>query len=118
MGIPQGRTSTIMRETAELSNAIWLPHVILPTQLSVSRISPELELMRAVLLDALDCIRRGDRALAGHKGLTGPSVQDAAITWMQSTRCSYLYDFEYICEVLCLDASAVRAAVLPVRNGV
>jgi len=82
------------------------PNVIFPSQHLRARkpLAPEQRLMIAVVQDAIECIdkyrfatdRRGQQAF------------DEVTQWLGAKETDWPYSFESICEVLGLDAKAVR----------
>ena len=67
----------------------------------------ERALMRAVLLDAVDCVAasRGRR----------PAWATDARAWLDSRDRDWPYAFERVCDTLGMDAAAIRRDVLDVR---
>jgi hypothetical protein len=80
--------------------------VILPSQYFVrrGRSAPERRLMVAVLQDAIECIERHRCA----KDRRRQRLFDEVRQWLLSEQTDWLYSFARICEVLDLDANAVR----------
>ena len=82
------------------------PQVILPSQWFARPdiVMPERGLMMAVLADAVRCILK-------YRSLAEPRAEQdfvEAQDWLLSDDQSWPYSFEHICEVLTLDAAAVR----------
>ena len=82
------------------------PNVILPSQYFGARkpLAPEQRLMIAVVQDAINCI-------AKYRFATDPrgrQLFDEVTQWLGATETGWPYSFESICEVLGLDANAVR----------
>src|SRR5262245_8156551 len=97
----------------EFESALFVPDVILPSQISVdarwaSDMSGPVALMLAVLADAVRCIERGNwRRHAGNR----KQAAEAA-TWVLSDSREWPFAFASICDVLGLDVGAVRARLL------
>jgi hypothetical protein len=85
---------------------ILQPNVILPSQDVRARkpLTPEQRLMIAVLRDAINCLEKY-RFATNYRGrrLFGEVTQ-----WLGARDGAWPYSFESICEVLGLDANAVR----------
>lgn len=88
------------QRAAEPSASVTHPDVLLPSQYFGSRRmeTPEHRLMIAVLLDALDCIRK-------HRD---QRLFDEAKHWFLADETEWPYSFEQICAALDLDADDVR----------
>jgi hypothetical protein len=81
--------------------------IILPSQHFVphhGRRAPERRLMIAVLQDAIECIEKHRLARGGPR----QRLFNEVAQWLLSEQTDWLYSFERICEVLDLDANAVR----------
>lgn len=84
------------------------PDIILPSQYVPRRtLTPEHELMIAVLQDAIDCVAK-NRDAKDHRGRR---LFDEATQWFLAEETDWPYSFESICAVLDLDANAVRRAL-------
>ena len=91
------------------------PDIILPSQYvgPHRRLTPEHELMIAVLQDAIECVAKHRHA----RDYRGRRLFDEATQWLLAKESNWPYSFECICAVLDLDANAVRRSVhLPERN--
>jgi hypothetical protein len=100
-----------------MSNVIEMtlfePEVVLPAQLSWGarcdgNTSGARALMLAVLEDAMLCIERGRRR---RHPLTRRLAAEAE-TWMRSDSREWLFSFASICDVLGIDADALRVRIL------
>ena len=82
------------------------PNVILPSQHFGARkpLAPEQRLMIAVVQDAINCIEKY-RFATGHRGRR---LFDEVTKWLGAKETDWPYSFESICQVLGLDADAVR----------
>ena len=82
------------------------PHVILPSQFFEprGRLTPEHRLRMAVLGDAIRCVGKYRFAT----GARGQRRFHEVMRWLISDETDWPYSFEGICEVLDLDANAVR----------
>jgi hypothetical protein len=109
--IPQ---SLLDKEEDAMSNehesTLFEPEVILPGQLSLGArcdgsTSGARALMSAVLADAMLCIERGRR----RRHHRTRQLAAEAETWMRSDCRDWLYSFANICDVLGIDADALRA---------
>ncbi len=91
---------------AEISPDITQPLLILPAQFfnSPDISTPERGLMRAVLGDALRCIEK----YRFQKDERAVQEFDEAQNWLYADEPDWPYSFEHICDVLALDANAVR----------
>ncbi len=80
--------------------------IILPPQYfrASTKLAPELRLMMAVLEDAIDCITKY-RSAADREGRR---IFDEEQQWLYSEESQWLYSFGSMCDVLDLDAEAVR----------
>jgi hypothetical protein len=91
----------------------WADDVLLPEQffgprVGVSAVRPEVALMQAVLEEAMVCLQ-------GHFGLMGRRgrrLAQEAEAWFLSEDAHWPFAFISICEVLNLEPTAVRAALL------
>ena len=94
------------RNLSGFPGGLLQPRIILPSQLFGAHKPqlPELRLMIAVVQDAIHCIEKY-RFATDRRGrrLFGEVTQ-----WFSARESSWPYSFESICEVLRLDASAVR----------
>ena len=82
------------------------PNVILPSQHFGARtpLAPEQRLMIAVVQDAINCIEKY-RFATDHRGRR---LFREVTQWLGAKATGWPYSFEAICEVLGLDANAVR----------
>jgi hypothetical protein len=89
--------------------AVVYPDVVLPAQQSarVRHLTPERRLMIAVLDDAIQCVMKYRSATDGPGRRQFVEESD----WLLSTDDRWPYSFECICDVLNLDAGAVRAGL-------
>ncbi len=88
----------------------WEPVVILPSQVcdrSACTRSPEIALVVAMIEDALQCILRNTGALHGRHRR---EFVDAC-NWVCSDRRDWPFAFANVCDMLGLDAAAVRQSV-------
>jgi len=99
----------LLLETSDDAESNHHPRGVLGTE---SRGAPEtgpLLLMRAVLRDAILCLQ-GQAPDVPAK--LRPRAAVEARRWVQSRRAGYAFSFESICDVLGLDAQALRARLL------
>ena len=91
---------------AEVPIGMVQPHVILPSQYfeSRARLTPEHRLRMAVLDDAIQCVHKYRFATNAQ----GQRRFHEVMRWLLSDETDWPYSFEGICEVLDLDANAVR----------
>jgi len=90
-----------------VSNRLWEPTVVLPAQLTplpAARRCPEIRLVAAMLEDAIHCVLRNSDARRG------PRWRDfiEAWDWLLDDGREWPFAFGNVCEILGLDASAVR----------
>jgi hypothetical protein len=88
----------------------WAPVVVLPSQVnqhSGQRRSPEMELVAAILEDALLSITRRADACRGRRRREFVD----AWNWVWNDRRDWPFAFKNVCDLLALDASAVRRRV-------
>jgi hypothetical protein len=90
----------------EVSGSVLPPHIILPSQHFGARepLLPELRLMVAVVQDAVNCVEKYRFATDRR----GRRLFDEVMQWLGAQETRWPYSFESICEVLRLDANAVR----------
>jgi len=105
--LPSNKEEHAMSKEFEL--AVFEPEVILPAQLTwgagdYGDTSGPRALMRAILEDALLCIERGRRRRHSE---TRRLAADAE-KWMRSDSREWLFSFVSICDVLGIDAGALR----------
>jgi len=83
--------------------------IILPPQYfrGSTKLPPELHLMMAVLEDAIDCITKYRSATDRE----GRRIFDEEQRWLFSEDSHWLYSFGSMCDVLDLDAEAVRRSL-------
>ena len=100
----------------EIGAGMVQPNIILPSQYVAPRkLTPEHELMIAVLRDAIDCVAKHRNA----EDYRGRRLFDEATQWLLAEETDWPYSFENICAVLDLDKNAVRHALrLPERQSV
>ncbi len=93
-------------DLAEVPIGTVQPHVILPSQYfeSRGRLTPEHRLRIAVLDDAIQCVEKYRFAT----NVRGQRRFHEARRWLLAEETDWPYSFEVICEVLDLDANAVR----------
>lgn len=110
--------SDVDRKLTNLPQEVLRPHVILPAQYfsPPQKLSPEQELMMAVLEDAVWCI---DKYRVPTDG-SGRRMFLEAQQWLLASEPQWPYSFECICAALDLDASAVlhRLGLAPPRPAV
>src|SRR5262245_58956676 len=99
---------------SEVEKMLFEPDVILPAQMSWgarsdANTSGARALMLAILEDAVLCIERGHRRR--HAGTRQLAAE--AQTWMRSDCREWLFSFASICDVLGIDADALRIRLLP-----
>ncbi len=96
------------------ATAFFEPVVLLPSQLasSSSQSIPELKLVAAILEDALLCINR--RASA-RRGRRRREFMDAW-HWLWNDRRDWPFAFRNVCDLLEIDAAAVRQHVRHVHS--
>jgi len=96
----------VNRSIGEISPGMVQPLMLLPIQFfnvpDVSR--PERGLMMAVLADAVRCIEKYRSTKTPHAEQEFYEAQG----WLLADEPSWPYSFEHICDVLKLDADAVR----------
>jgi hypothetical protein len=97
----------------EVERTLFEPEVILPAQLSWGarcdgNTSGARALMLAVLEDAVLCIERGRR----RRHPQTRRLAAEAETWMRSDCREWLFSFASICDVLGIDADALRVRLL------
>jgi len=88
----------------------WEPVFILPSQLAPSRSHipmPELQLVAAVLEDAVQCITRNMGARHGRR--RREFVR--ACEWIWSDHRDWPFTFRNVCDLLDLDAGAIRRRI-------
>ena len=95
------------RYLAGVPIGMFQPHVILPPQHFHVRkpLVPEQRLMIAVVQDAINCVEKYRFATDQR----GRRLFDEERQWLGATETDWPYSFEHICQVLGLDANAVRA---------
>jgi hypothetical protein len=72
---------------------------------------PEERLMLAVLTDAIDCFQKYANATTRR----GRKLFVNAECWIASRDCTWPYSFEYICEMLNIDANYLRVGLVQWR---
>ncbi len=99
-------TAELDRNLSGVPGDLLQPHIILPSQHFGDRKSllPEIRLMVAVVEDAINCAEKY-RAATDRRSrrLFGEVMQ-----WFSAQESDWPYSFESICDVLRLDANAVR----------
>jgi len=106
-------------QASNRSNRMVMPEPnddsLLPLQFFLPRRpqTPERQLMAAVLLDALSCIDKYRYAQTPQ----GRSLHDEAQDWFASMDTQWPYSFERVCDVLDIDAGAVRLRLRQVAAG-
>jgi len=90
-------------------SSIVRPHILLPSQHRGGHPPdrPELRLMAAVVEDAIHCVEKY-RCATDHRGRR---LCNEATRWFRAREPRWPYSFESICEVLRLNAGAVRRAL-------
>jgi len=78
----------------------------------IGQLTPERRLMIAVLVDAIDCMVKYRSATDGPARRLFVEENE----WLLSTDVRWPYSFECICDVLDLDAAAVRAGLCVASN--
>lgn len=93
-------------QLAEVPSSLTQPDIILPSQHFGARRkqAPEQRLMIAVLRDAIECVEKYRFATTTR----GRRIFQAAQRWFLADEPEWPYSFQCICEVLDLDANAVR----------
>lgn len=89
----------------------WIPVAVLPSQLAGHKTDahcPELRLVAAVLEDALRIISRNAAAPRKRRRLEFLEVCD----WLLDDSCDWPFAFPNVCDLLGLDAAAVRQSLL------
>jgi hypothetical protein len=93
--------------------ALFEPEVVLPAQISWGarrwRHLPTRALMLAILEDAILCIERGRRRRHHHTRQLAAEAE----SWVCSDSREWLFSFASICDVLGIDADALRDRLLP-----
>jgi hypothetical protein len=102
-----------MREaTAETaSERLWQPEVLLPSQITSRKIHmdlPELQLVAAILEDAIHCVARNAHTRDRRRAREYRDARE----WLLDDRRDWLFSFHNVCELLSLESRAVRAWVL------
>ena len=97
----------------EVEMTLFEPEVVLPAQMSWGarrdgNTSGARALMLAILEDAMLCIEQG----RGPRHRRTRQVAAEAETWMRSDCGEWLFSFASICDVLGIDADALRARLL------
>jgi len=97
----------------DFNMALFEPEAMLPAQLSWgarcdSDTSGARALMVAILEDAMLCITRG----RGRRRARTRRLDAEAETWMRSDSREWLFSFASICDVLGIDADALRVRLL------
>ena len=99
--------------TACTAMPLWEPAFVLPSQLPMrgSQLrSPEMHLVAAILEDAWSCILRNLDARRGRRWHEFLDARD----WFFNDRRDWPFAFANVCELLMLDATAVRESLLAV----
>lgn len=102
--------------TAHQTASVFQPVAILPSQL-VQRIAhlpgPEMRLLAAVLEDAVNCV------VGNSNARTRPRRQEflKAYEWIWEDRSDWPFAYLNVCDVLGLDAGAVRARLQSFIDG-
>jgi len=93
-------------QLAGVPSSLTQPDIILPSQHFGPRRkqAPEQRLMIAVVQDAINCIEKY-RFATDHRGRR---LFDEVMQWLGAKETGWPYSFEFICEVLGLNANAVR----------
>ena len=90
---------------------VFVPELVLPEQLmersSFSDLSPEKELVYAILMDAIHCIKNGMLPSSAKTYRLAIEARD----WVLGDEELYLYSFVNICNVLNIDPSYLRCAL-------
>ena len=92
------------------ATALWCPAIVLPSQLAYPNLrqrSPEMRLVAAILEDALVLITRQPETCRGRRRREFLE----AWNWLWSERRDWPFAFKNVCDLLALDASAVRRRV-------
>ena len=97
----------------EVERTLFEPEVVLPAQLSWgarcdANTSGARALMLAILEDAMLCVERGRRRRHPHTRRLAAEAE----TWMRSDCREWLFSFASICDVLGIDADALRVRLL------
>jgi len=95
---------------AQNTSSLWEPAIVLPSQLEHAngyQRSPELRLVAAVLEDALQCVNRN---VGVRNGRRWREFRDAC-RWFSEDNRNWPFSFRNICDLLGLDAHAVRERV-------
>ena len=89
----------------------WPPSIMLPTQfrMRVREPSPEMHLVAAILEDAVSCLTRNAGARRGRRRRELVEAR----TWFQDECREWPFAFVNVCELLGLDAAAVRQRLGP-----
>jgi hypothetical protein len=101
-------------DTTLNGEAVVYPDIVLPAQHAARnrQLTPERRLMIAVLDDAIHCVMKYRFATDG----LGRRLFEEEIQWLLSEDTRWPYSFECICEMLDLDAGAVRAGLRLTAN--
>ncbi len=114
MGVVEtaGALTIVVRDTVTAAKgaALWRPVAVLPSQLAHNnwrQCSPEMRLVAAMLEDAVLSVTR----LSGtRRGRRRREFLDAW-NWLWNERRDWPFAFKNVCDLLALDASAVRRRV-------
>jgi hypothetical protein len=102
-----------MREaTAETATErLWQPEVLLPSQINSRKLHmdlPELQLVAAILEDAIHCVARYAHTRDRRRAREYRDARE----WLLDDRRDWMFSFHNVCELLSLEARAVRVWVL------
>ncbi len=104
---------TLVAPEGKKRSVHWADDVLLPEQFFEPRVSmrairPEVALMQAVLEEAMTCLQ-GNFGLLGRRGRR---LAQEAEAWFRSEDTHWPFAFLSICDVLALEPTAVRKALL------
>ena len=99
-------SAEVDRHVSGIPSGLLQPHIVLPSQHfgDPKPLLPEMRLMVAVVQDAINCVEKYRFA----KDRRGRRLFGEVIQWLSAQETRWPYSFESICEVLRLDADAVR----------
>ncbi len=110
--MPVQRAVRLRDHVGDYPNALFEPHVLLPTQQTGRQEIPERRLVSAILADAINCFKR--QGLASGRGSRRAAYESER--WIMSADRDWPFSFENICEVLDIDAKWLRSSLLRWRE--
>ncbi len=110
--MPVQRAVRLRDHVGEYPNALFEPHVLLPTQQVRGQEIPERRLVSAILADAINCFQR-QGLVSGRRNRRAAFESER---WIMSCDRDWPFSFENICEVLDIDAKWLRSSLLRWRR--